>query len=297
VRSEGRWLWMMLAAGVTMGGGPGCAGQSQYRPTEAVAGELEGAPAARYPLPPESPRGDVNVASMGVVSVQPAGGGDKVPMIELRLAVSNDNDTGNWTLDVREQRLSLAGGSDTTPAIVSGNASSDPMLVIPPGQRRTVDLYFPSPVAEGKLPGFDLLWVVHTPQRAVAERTPFQEDHSREGDAYGAPTTVIGFGPAYWYDPFYYPFYAAPPVVFYGPGPRWYPAPPYRGGRRHWPGDGIAPRSSASAPPVSASPNVSAPRPMPAPPMMPSAPSMSAPAPAPPPAVPAQPNISAPAPR
>jgi hypothetical protein len=62
-----RWLAM---AWVSIGGITGCAAQTQYRPTEEVAGVLDGALAARYPLPPESPRGDVNIASMGLVSVR-----------------------------------------------------------------------------------------------------------------------------------------------------------------------------------------------------------------------------------
>jgi hypothetical protein len=314
-------LIAMVAA--TLATSTGCAGPSEYRPTEELAGTLGDAPAARYPVPPESPRGDVRVASRGVVSVQPAGGGHRVPMIQIRLVVSNDNDTGPWTFDVREQRLTGLGATEQAPVLVSGPASTDPRLVIAPRQQRSMDLYFRSPGTGGAPPVFDLLWVVHTPLRAVAERTPFEEHRTGDRDVYAAPTTTIGLGPTYWYDAYYYPAFAVPPAIYYAPGPRWYPTPGYRG-VPHWPRvdgvGGVPPPSSAAAPATPAAPNVSAPLiapPVPAQPSisapaLPPAPALApppAPAPAPPPIaapppaaapappVPSQPNISAPAPR
>ena len=59
-----------LAVAVVAGG---CAAnQYLFVPTENATATTEGFPAARYPVPPESPRGTVYVASFGVVSADVA---------------------------------------------------------------------------------------------------------------------------------------------------------------------------------------------------------------------------------
>ena len=67
------------------------------------------------------------------------------------------------------------------------------------GASRAIDLYFPLPEAlqaAKKMPAFDVVWRVHTAERVVTERTPFERLEVM-------PYPVdYGYG-GYWYDPAY----------------------------------------------------------------------------------------------
>jgi hypothetical protein len=274
--------------------------QSLFRPTEQVSGLVEGVPAARYPVPPEAPRGDVNVSSRGVVSVQPQEGGREARMMHLRIAVANENDVGPWTVDAREQRVVYRGGATLSPAIVSTSAPGAPLLTVAPGQVATLDLHYQLPPGVDRareVPRFELRWAVRTPARVVAERTPFERELLDRRDAEYDRAVVVGLAvsPLWWYDPNFYPY--APPYIYY---PRYgYPHAYFDPGhrvrdRRPEPTDpGFRGMPTGPAPSVPATPNLSAPA---APPMP--APAPPPPAPPPPPAappVPTTPNLSAPA--
>src|SRR3954465_8340628 len=112
----GRLIATMTAAGIL--GVAGCATQYAYRPAEMVDATNQGLLAARYPVPPESPRGVVYVTSFGItqVDVRP---GQRAALLQVRLAVSNDNDSGPWTVDSRQQVLNLDGQSPLHPAYVN----------------------------------------------------------------------------------------------------------------------------------------------------------------------------------
>jgi hypothetical protein len=280
-----------------------CATNMEYVPTEQVSAQLQGRPASQYRVPPESPRGDVTVVSRGVVHVERDG--HRADVLHVAVRLSNDQDSGPWTFDVREQKLLVPVAGSITPAPVSPAAGGAPVVNVAPGGQRTMDLYFPTPpgVKTNRLHAFDLLWTVRTPQRIVTERTPF-EGWGSDGYRYGPFSSVsvgFGLGPMWWYEPLYYrpyyPFrypYWSPSYGYgygYGYAPRHFGYQPYRPGAR-------------ALPPVWAPPAPAMPSPRPAPPM-PSVPMQAAPAPPPapppppppPPAVPSQPNISAPAPR
>jgi hypothetical protein len=182
-----------------------------YRPAEQATATLAGRAAARYGIPPESPRGSARVASFGIASVTTREG--EVPTLHVRLAIANNNDTGPWELDARDLRAVYAGGSPASPAFINTRSPGEPIIRISPGQAALVDAYFLLPAgAEDAedVPRFDLLWEVQTPERTVAERTPFDRIRIE-------PQVVthagFGFGPAWWYDPFLYPG----PPVFVGP--------------------------------------------------------------------------------
>src|SRR6185369_17976194 len=81
--------------------GAACAPSYVYRPTEMVNAETAGYPTARYPVPPESPRGEAYVTSFGIVDMDVAPG-IKAPLLNVRLAVAN-NSTEIWQLDTRQQ--------------------------------------------------------------------------------------------------------------------------------------------------------------------------------------------------
>src|SRR5215831_8326545 len=150
-----------------------------FTPTEQVSATTDGFPAARYPTPPESPRGTVYVTSFGVVQADVAGTGQATPLLEVRLTVSNDSGATPWTLDTREQLLAIPGAGKSRAAFVNSDQPGAPSLTIAAGQKRTIDLYYtlpPGMANAAKIPAFDLLWQVRTTERLVAQRTPFQKE-------------------------------------------------------------------------------------------------------------------------
>src|SRR5512135_1097435 len=86
----------------------GC-GESQsyvYAPqtTNEISANL---PAARTPIPQEAPQGAVEVASYGITHLHP--GGANVPVLHVRMIVTNDGDDTPWTVDTREQFVEIEG--------------------------------------------------------------------------------------------------------------------------------------------------------------------------------------------
>jgi hypothetical protein len=194
-----------------------CGPEYYYQPAEQATATVLGRPAARYGIPPEQPRGDARVATFGVTNVD-VGGDETVPSLHVRLIVSNDAGTAAWTLDTRDVRAQFAGRPPQAPTFVNASAEGLPLLPIPPGQSRTIDLFFPLPDdlrGAKDIPQFDVLWSVQTEDRRVAERTPFDrmvvEPAAVDAVVYGYG---YGWAPYWWYDPFY-----PRVIVIHRPGP------------------------------------------------------------------------------
>jgi hypothetical protein len=179
----------------------GCEENFVYVPATNTGAQVEGRPAANVPIPPEAPRGDVRVATFGVSSIEPREGSGEVRALHVRVIVA-DNTSRPWTVDTREQRVSLAERGESRAAYASADkGSAPPIVTVPAGDKRTIDLFFPLPADMAKasaLPRFDAIWTVHTDARPVTERTPFErvaiEPRSAYDERWGAP---------YWYDPSY----------------------------------------------------------------------------------------------
>lgn len=204
----------------------GCENEYIYRPTENVTSVIGGHAAARYPIPPERPTGEVRVASFGVAKVRPhaaAGAEEAEPddderaihLMHVRLVIANNDGAGPWYFDPREQTAIYQDRLRTAPAYAASGREGLPQIIIRPGDQRTVDLYFPLPPGaeqEGKIPEFDVLWRVRTDRRVVAERTPF--DRLRVEPLYAGPVYYpyfYGWGPYGWHDPFWGPAWIGPP--------------------------------------------------------------------------------------
>ena len=185
-----------------------CAPAYVYLPTEQVTAVVDGQPAARYPIPPEAPTGDVRLHSFGVVDLGDEGGG-QVPTLHLRFWISHDIGTQPWVMDTRTVRLELRRGGESRPTLVAaGRDEALPRVEIPPGQQRVVEMFFPLPAGldeEDALPAFDVIWQVQTEARVVGERTPFERVRV---EAPPPPPTwgfSYGYGYGWWYDPWWRP--------------------------------------------------------------------------------------------
>jgi hypothetical protein len=194
---------VLVAAGAGCASGP----QYHYAPQENAAARVSGQPAAYYPIPPASPRGDLRVAALGfsdlrvvspgVAELQaeaqadgPAPGGPNEPnepltpaaeprhvrAMHVRMLV-DDNDEKPWTVDTREQLGELQGDGQSLAAFVAASAGEPPVITVPAGGSVTLDLYYPLPAgmqSASEVPKFDVLWHVRTPDGIVARRTRFE---------------------------------------------------------------------------------------------------------------------------
>ena len=215
-----------IIAGMMIAGVLGCAGNSSYvyQPDTANA-TAAGLPATRTPIPQERPQGAVEVVSYGVTDLQRDG--TSVPALHVRAIVTNDGDAQPWTLDTTQQLVEIPGEGRSRAIYVNADIGTLPNVTIAQHERRVLDFYFPLPDTirgASQLPRFDLLWQVNTPARTVASRTSFDRvDRQPDTVAYDAASPWplwAGFGPYWWYDPFYprVAFIHARPHVFRGQG-------------------------------------------------------------------------------
>lgn len=191
---------LALALGLAGLAAAGCGGpQYVYLPAEQATATIQGQPAARYGIPPEAPKGSVRIATAGLIDLHSTRG-HTLRFIRIRMVVANNNDRGPWLLDTREQFLSLPGHGESRAAFVNTNRSGMPEIRIEPGEERTFDFYYPLPRSMQKassVPDFAFAWIIHTPERAVAERTPF--DRYRV-EAELPRDLQSGIGPYWYYD-------------------------------------------------------------------------------------------------
>lgn len=181
----------MLSAGCAAGH------RGVFHPTEQATAVERGQIAARYPVPPEAPRGDVRIASMGLAKVRDEQGHKKLA-IRVRMVVSNDGGAAPWSVSPAAVLLDHPTAGTIAPARMEAATGDDGLVAIARGQAREVDLYYHLPGAEhpADLHRFDVLWTVDTDVRPVSERTPFEkvEEHHRR------PTAgYLGVGPVGWY--------------------------------------------------------------------------------------------------
>jgi hypothetical protein len=203
-----------------------CAGNSSYvyQPDTANA-TAAGLPATRTPIPQEKPQGAIEVVSYGVTDLRRDA--MTIPALHVRAIVTNDGDDTPWTLDTTQQLVEIPGEGKSRAIFVNADIGTLPNVTIGKRERRVLDFYFALPDTIHKasqLPRFDLLWQVNTPERVVASRTSFERVDREPADVADAPTTAwplwAGWGPYWWYDPFYprVVFVHAHPYRFHGGG-------------------------------------------------------------------------------
>jgi hypothetical protein len=205
----------------------GCSStQYLYRPEENATARVSGRPAAYYQVPPQSPHGDVRLATLGIARLQSRReDSEHIHAMHVRMVVDNNDDTAPWQVDTRQQIGSLDGYGQSRPAFASAGAARPPIVSIAPGMSERIDLYYPLPSSmqsASAIPHFEVLWHVQTPDGVVSERTTFERLEIEPqvvpppGYYAGAGTNAWGPGWGGWYDPFWpgYSFWGAP-IVYY----------------------------------------------------------------------------------
>jgi hypothetical protein len=201
-----------------------CAPEYVLAPTVRANAIVAGMPASDYPIPPEAPKGDVRVTAPGVVDLRANQSSPTTHALLVRMVASNAADL-TWRLDTREQYVAIGGQGQTGAAYVNADvpvnadAPGSPIIEIPPGQKHTIDFYFPLPPGiqkNGDIPAVDFSWRVETSAGAIAQRTPFERFEVVPPAPAVDYTVGVGYGPYWWYDPFW-PAVAYPHPYFIGP--------------------------------------------------------------------------------
>jgi len=206
----------------------GCAsGRYIYEPEENATALVSGRPAAYYPVPPQAPRGDVRVATLGVAALRsPSGEGPSLHVMHVRMIADDNVDTVAWRVDTREQLGGIGGYGQSRPAFASASPGRPPVVTILPGASATIDLFYPLPVdmqEASEVARFELLWKIGTSEGPIAMRTTFERvpiEPLPPPDAYAyhewwGPGWYGGFDPlspeyAYWGAPIGPVYYARP---------------------------------------------------------------------------------------
>jgi hypothetical protein len=195
--------------------------QYTYVPQTNATSQIRGQTAATYSLPSAvRPEGDLRVASFGVSKITKQNG-EQFRAMHVRMVVSN-NGSQPWVLDTREQLIDLRGFGQARAAAGYSEGQDLPLLSIAPGQKRTVDLFFPLPpeaARASRVPEFDVVWKIQAGGQQVAQRTPFerlQVEPLYAGVGWGYPYYgAYGFGPYLWTDPFWGPGVIASPAWYW----------------------------------------------------------------------------------
>ncbi|MBV9948047.1 MAG: hypothetical protein JOZ69_14425 [Myxococcales bacterium] len=196
-----------------------CENRYVYVPARTAGGDVAGRPASDVAIPPEAPRGNVQVATFGISEVEPTGEaaeGGTVRALHLRMLVTNNSDQP-WMVDTRQQRIELDGRSSRPAYASADGGSSPPTVTVPSGSKRTIDLFFPLPLdmaRASRLPAFDAIWTVQTDTRPITERIPFERMQVE-------PQSAYAYNWDYWGSPFWYdPLYPSGPWLGVSLGPR-----------------------------------------------------------------------------
>lgn len=119
-------------------------------------------------LAPGSVHGDIELVSFGIATLS-ADRGPAIAAVHVREAFANRDDKLAWAVDVSLATVWFGGpGAPVHAALANSNVASLPLVRVAPGERRTVDLYFPLPanrMFDEELTPFTVTYRLHTPDR------------------------------------------------------------------------------------------------------------------------------------
>jgi hypothetical protein len=127
------------------------------------------------PLAPGALRGDIDIVSYGVALVA-ADNGPALPVLHVRGTFVNRADT-QWTVELADMAVSYGDAYPAmNPVLVNTDATTLPIAVINRGERRVIDVYFPTPprITDSEtLSMFALTYRVNTPDRRYQAHAMF----------------------------------------------------------------------------------------------------------------------------
>ncbi len=130
---------------------------------------------AAYRVPAQAPRGQVVVRSSGITAL-PAEANQPGKALQVSLTVANDGILP-WLVDTRKTTIVLPDGDERAPALtVSALGSNGPIIAVPVGSARTIQLYYalsPDEQHARQLPGFATRWQVETAHGTLQGETRF----------------------------------------------------------------------------------------------------------------------------
>jgi hypothetical protein len=160
--------------------------------------------------------------SGGIVKMKPAKDKDEVPVLLLKMIISNQESDATWTVDPQSQFISYPNyDGKIAPVYAQSDMAMSPTLVINRGEMRTLNLYFRLPEnrkSESEIPEFDFRWQVRAGDRPVEVTTSFDR----------ITIEPYAVGPWPYYYPYYYPHYDSPafwPYFTFGFDYGWDPSP------------------------------------------------------------------------
>jgi hypothetical protein len=156
------------------------------------------------PLTRGSLHGDISVISFGVAKIS-ADCGDVLPVLHVRETFDNRADDVPWTVELGAATVSYGDSSPAVhPLLVNSDLQTLPVAVIGRGQKRVVDLYFPTPstvTGEETLAMFALSYRVNTPDVRYEARAMFAPSTRSARADERAPEP--GWARYWWADPTY----------------------------------------------------------------------------------------------
>jgi len=142
----------------------------------------------------------LQLASHGIAELT-TDDGTAISTLHIRAVIANTTRDLPWALDASKARVELL-SREIAPAFVNSDVATLPIAVLDPGERRTIDFYFPLPLhlADRGPASFALTWAVDTPTHIVRnawfERAAAVSQLGRELDP-------AGWGKHWWFDPKY----------------------------------------------------------------------------------------------
>jgi hypothetical protein len=172
----------------------GCATSEPFvfRPTETPNVTRDDRTVARYSVPRALPRGELFVTSQGIAAVSSSS--KDSPELHVRITVFNVAGEGPWAVDIRDQIVTLPGGTQVHANHVNTAAAGAPILTILPGERIAMDLYFELPEharSSDSIAAFDFIWQVSTDRKRAAGTVPFGRFLADDPNAPTRATTTV----------------------------------------------------------------------------------------------------------
>lgn len=155
------------------------------------------------PLTPGVLRGDIEVVSYGIATIS-ADEGPALPVLHVRETFANRADVP-WTVELAASTVSYGDAYPAmAPMLVNSDATTLPIMIVNRGQKRVVDLYFPTPqriTDNESLPMFAFTYRVSTPEARYRANAMFAPSKRWPRPEERAPEP--GWAQQWWADPSY----------------------------------------------------------------------------------------------